>query len=26
VGFYENLSDRLTVPEGEDSMEVCHED
>ena len=23
VGFYENLSDRLTVPEGEDSMEVC---
>ena len=26
VGFYEGLSDRLTVPEGEDSMEVCHED
>ena len=26
VGFYENLSDRVTVPEGEDSMEVCHED
>ena len=26
VGFYENLSDRLTVPMGEDSMEVCHED
>ena len=23
VGFYENLSDRVTVPEGEDSMEVC---
>ena len=23
AGFYENLSDRLTVPEGEDSMEVC---
>lgn len=26
AGFYENLSDRVTVPEGEDSMEVCHED
>lgn len=26
AGFYENLSDRLTVPMGEDSMEVCHED
>ena len=26
VGFYEGLSDRLTVPEGEDSMEVCYED
>ena len=26
VGFYEGLSDRLTVPEGEDSMELCHED
>ena len=26
VGFYENLSDRVTVPMGEDSMEVCHED
>ena len=26
VGFYENLSDRLTVPMGEDSMELCHED
>ena len=26
AGFYENLSDRLTLPEGEDSMEVCHED
>jgi len=26
AGFYENLSDRLTVPEGEDSVEVCHED
>ena len=23
VGFYEGLSDRLTLPEGEDSMEVC---
>jgi len=23
VGFYEGLSDRLSVPEGEDSMEVC---
>tara|TARA_R110000868_G_scaffold146746_1_gene367692 strand:+ start:1962 stop:2294 length:333 start_codon:yes stop_codon:yes gene_type:complete len=23
AGFYENLSDRLTVPEGEDSLEVC---
>ena len=23
AGFYENLSDRVTVPEGEDSMEVC---
>jgi len=23
VGFYEGLSDRLTVPQGEDSMEVC---
>ena len=23
VGFYEGLSDRLTVPEGEDSVEVC---
>ena len=23
VGFYEGLSDRLTVPMGEDSMEVC---
>ena len=23
AGFYENLSDRLTVPMGEDSMEVC---
>jgi len=22
AGFYENLSDRLTLPEGEDSMEV----
>ena len=26
AGFYEGLSDRLTVPEGEDSMELCHED
>ena len=26
VGFYEGLSDRLTVPVGEDSMELCHED
>ena len=26
AGFYDSLSDRLTVPEGEDSMEVCHED
>ena len=26
VGFYEGLSDRVTVPMGEDSMEVCHED
>jgi hypothetical protein len=23
TGFYEGLSDRLSVPEGEDSMEVC---
>lgn len=23
VGFYEGLSDRVTVPQGEDSMEVC---
>ena len=23
VGFYEGLSDRVTVPEGEDSLEVC---
>jgi hypothetical protein len=26
TGFYEGLSDRLSVPMGEDSMEVCHED
>ena len=26
AGFYEGLSDRLSVPEGEDSMEVCYED
>ena len=26
AGFYENLSDRVTVPMGEDSLEVCHED
>ena len=26
AGFYEGLSDRLSVPEGEDSMEICHED
>ena len=23
VGFYDSLSDRVTVPMGEDSMEVC---
>ena len=23
AGFYDSLSDRLTLPEGEDSMEVC---
>ena len=23
VGFYEGLSDRLSAPEGEDSMETC---
>ena len=23
AGFYDSLSDRVTVPEGEDSMEVC---
>jgi hypothetical protein len=23
VGFYEGLSDRVSVPQGEDSMEVC---
>ena len=26
AGFYDSLSDRLTVPMGEDSLEVCHED
>jgi len=26
VGFYEGLSDRLTLPMGEDSLELCHED
>ena len=26
VGFYEGLSDRVTVPQGEDSMEVCDAD
>ncbi len=26
AGFYDSLSDRVTVPEGEDSMEVCDED
>lgn len=26
VGFYEGLSDRVSIPEGEDSMEVCDED
>ena len=26
AGFYDSLSDRVTVPEGEDSMEVCNED
>ena len=24
--FYDSLSDRVTVPKGEDSMEVCYED
>ena len=23
AGFYEGLSDRVSIPEGEDSMEVC---
>ena len=26
AGFYEGLSDRVTVPMGEDSLEVCYED
>jgi hypothetical protein len=26
AGFYEGLSDRLSVPQGEDSLEVCYED
>ena len=26
MGFYAGLSDRLSMPQGEDSMEVCHED
>jgi hypothetical protein len=26
AGFYEGLSDRVSIPEGEDSMEVCYED
>ena len=26
AGFYDSLSGRVTVPEGEDSMEVCNED
>lgn len=26
VGFYEGLSDRVSIPEGEDSMEVCDAD
>jgi hypothetical protein len=26
AGFYDSLSDRLSVPQGEDSLEVCHED
>ena len=26
AGFYDSLSDRVTVPMGEDSMEVCYED
>ena len=26
AGFYDSLSDRLTLPEGEDSMEVCDAD
>ena len=25
VGFYDSLSDRVTLPMGEDSMEVCDE-
>jgi len=25
AGFYAGLSDRLSVPQGEDSMEVCHD-
>ncbi len=26
AGFYAGLSERVTVPEGQDSMEVCDED
>lgn len=26
AGFYDSLSDRVSIPEGEDSMEVCYED
>ena len=26
AGFYDSLSDRVTVPEGEDSLEVCDAD
>jgi hypothetical protein len=26
AGFYEGLSDRVSIPEGEDSMELCYED
>ena len=26
AGFYDSLSDRVTVPLGEDSLEVCYED
>lgn len=26
AGFYDSLSDRITVPEGEDSLEMCDAD